>query len=122
MSKLTGTLEIKIAEKAVTLFYGYKEITEIMERFGEEAFENTSKRNPLEIVDLIIIGTRKHSPDVTRDFIIDANPPIIEMMQAIDKAYGYSYFGVKRAEEIEKLLKEAREGNDQKKKEASPTT
>ena len=94
MNKYTGEVEILLADKPYKLVYDWRALAEVQTKHGgnilKELFNGIS---PATIADILVIGMKKHHPEMTVDTLMDISPPFIPMVQALDKALAYSYFG-----------------------------
>lgn len=94
MNKYTGEFEVKIGEKTCTLVFDWRALAEIQSKYGVDILKELSRGISFEIIaDVLAIGFKKKSPEMTVDIILDASPAFVPMVQAIDKALAFAYFG-----------------------------
>lgn len=94
MNKYLGEVVLNIGGKEARLVYDWRALSEIQTKHGASILKDLFKGvSPDTIADILAIGFRKHNPEVTAAAILDASPPFVPMVQAIDKALSFSYFG-----------------------------
>ena len=114
MNKYTGEVEIILAGKPHTLVYDWRALAEVQTKHGgnivKELFNGIS---PAVVADILVIGLRKKHPEITVETLMDISPPFIPMVQALDRAIAYSYFGV---DEVAEATDAKQVSGDDKKK------
>lgn len=94
MNKYTGEVEIQIGAKKAILVYDWRAIAELQTKLGADAITDMFKQvKPSTIAEILLIGFKKKSPDVTLEDILDASPCLIPTVKLIEKAITFSYFG-----------------------------
>lgn len=96
MSKHTGTVAITVGGKEYGLRYNYAAISTLQTKFGQDIFEKLNTLNPGQIAEITAIGCK----DLTVDAVMEASPPILDMLEAIDCAFAYAYWGPEKAPQI----------------------
>lgn len=104
MNKYTGEVDVKLGDKKYTLVFDWRAIAEFQSTFGKEA--DVTKFGLSEIADTLLIGFKKHHPDLTIDDIMDASPAIGYVSDCIVEGFIYAQHG---AEEGAKIVESARE-------------
>lgn len=109
MSKLTGSVEFEFDGKTYRIFYGYAELSEVVEKYGEDVFERLIKLPPMHLADILAIGMRANHPEMTTAQVAESSPPVLEVARVVDKAFLYAFYGPKKAEELAKLVEQAQD-------------
>ena len=93
MNKYTGQLTFKIGKKTGTLCYDWKALAEIKSLFSASIVEQLNGANPDTIADLMAIGFKKYSPEITKEDILADSPPLVKAIEAIGLAVSIAHFG-----------------------------
>jgi hypothetical protein len=94
MNKYTGEVEIQLGAKKGILVFDWRAIAELQTKLGADAITDMFKQvKPSTIAEILLIGFKKKSPEVTMEEILDASPCLIPTVQAIEKAISFAYFG-----------------------------
>ena len=111
-NKHTGIVTISIGGKSAKLVYDYEAIAAFQAEFGKKADINDFGLTQL--VDTLLIGLKRHNPDITKEEIFKASPPVAQMSDWLVKAFLYAQHG---PEEGGKIIDEAEAlGRDLQKK------
>jgi len=90
----TGETEFLFDGHSLNLCYDWRALGEIQTKHGATILKELfSGINPLIVADLLLIGCKKHHPDMTLDKILDMSPPLVAAIKAVDKALERAYFG-----------------------------
>lgn len=94
MNKYTGEVPVKVGDKVCTLFFSWRALAEVQSKHGTDILKELSHGMSFDIIaDVLAIGFKKHNPEMTKEAIMDASPAFVPMVQAVDKALAFAYFG-----------------------------
>jgi hypothetical protein len=97
MNKYAGETDILIGDKKCTLVFNWRAIAEIHSTLGKDFIADLQNNvNPATIADVLLIGLKKLNPEVTREQILDASPPLLQTVQTVAEAIGFAYFGAEK--------------------------
>lgn len=117
MGKHNAQVPLEIGEQKFTIFYGWNEIDDLQEKFGEKVLTDLVREaKPKTVIEILMVGLRVHQPNITKEEILKINPPIMGVVNTIDKALFLSYFGGELPEISEQDIAEAKEQTKGKKK------
>ncbi len=89
-NRVKGSTTVEIGGREYTLYYSWDAIAKIEAEIGKEAYD-LSDPNTLAI--FAAAGFEKYHPELTADQIKSLSPPLIPLLQAVTRAYNYSYYG-----------------------------
>ena len=93
-NKYTGEVKMEIGGKLAKLFYGWRELAEIQSRFGQEVLGTLNMNADIDkLLEILLIGLQKHSPDISKAFVEESSPPILEILERVDLALCLAYYG-----------------------------
>lgn len=96
-NKERGEIAIKIDGEERILKYGWNEIAQLQEKFGEKvdtALNDAIKSfKPGIIAEILVIGLQRNWPEVSVEAIMEISPPIMEASQKIFRAFNLAMFG-----------------------------
>lgn len=98
MNKYTGEVHLKIGEKDCVLVYDWGAIAAYQSKFGKDA--RITDFGIDELCDALLIGLKKHNPEITKEFIMDNSTPLGQVVDAIIEAFVYAHNGVEKGIEI----------------------
>lgn len=101
-NKYTAETPIDLAGKSYTLLFTWRQHGEIRTVFGHKSTQQIlTDCHPEEIATLLEIGFKAKNPEITRDFILDLNPPpdLADVMMALSTALIRSINGGKPDED-----------------------
>lgn len=90
-NKHTGIVTISLGGTTAKLVYDYAAIAEFQNEFGQKADINDFKID--QIVDTLLIGLKRHNPEITKEQVYAASPPMAEISDWIIMAFIYSQHG-----------------------------
>lgn len=93
MSAIDGFVEIRLGTDKYNLRYDWSAISEIHQTIGDKALLAIFSASPSVIAKVLYIGLKKNHPDITEDKIMQCSPPIIPLLEDIQTALNYSYYG-----------------------------
>jgi hypothetical protein len=117
VNKYTGEVKLSLGDRYYVLVYDWLAISEFQTRFGVDA--NVSKFNISEMAETLLIGLKRHHPDVTIDDLREASPPISYVSDKIVEAFIYAQHGKEKGIEI---LEEASRAADEIEEEVKKKT
>ena len=89
-NRIKGSITVEIGGREHTLYYSWDAIAKIEAQLGKEGHD-LSDPNTLAV--FAAAGFEKFHPDLTADQIKRLSPPLIPLLQAVNRAYNYSYYG-----------------------------
>ncbi len=89
-NRVKGSTTVEIGGREYTLYFSWDAIVKIQAEIGKEAYD-LSDPNTLAI--FAAVGFEKYHPDMTAAQIKSLSPPLIPLLQAVNRAYNYSYYG-----------------------------
>ncbi len=93
-----GDVEVDIGGKKYRLRYDWKAISEVQAQFGTGNISSLfSQASPDFVAGMLLIGLRRHHPDLTKEQLFEASPPISDTLKKIDLALNIAMFGPKTA-------------------------
>lgn len=92
---ITGATPFVMDGKEYSLHFGWGAIVEISKKFGE----NTNLFDPGVLSSVLSIGLKKYHGNISPQDVLDASPPVIDAISAVNKALERAYFGDKGAPE-----------------------
>lgn len=101
-NKYTAETPVNIAGKACTLLFTWRQHGEIRTMFGNRSTQQIlSDCHPEEIAALLEIGLKRNNSDITKELILDLNPPpnLPDIMMSLSTALIRSINGGKPDEE-----------------------
>ena len=98
-NRVKGSTTVEIGGREYTLYYSWDAIAKIEAEIGKNAYD-LSEPNILAI--FAAAGFEKHHPEMTAAQIKSLSPPLIPLLQAVNRAYNYSYYGKEIIPEEEK--------------------
>lgn len=101
MSEHTGEYSLEMGGKKYTLKFGWKAISELTSTYGEDALENLTLGNVDVLANVLVIGLKKHHPEITIEKIFDEDPPVLFAAEAVQKALMHAFYGNKAPNNIE---------------------
>ena len=117
MNKYTGEVDFKLGDKTYTLVFDWRAIAEYQSRFGKDA--NIEDFSLEQIAETLLIGLKKHHPDISIDDIMDQSPPLGYVSDCIIEAFVYAHHGV---EEGRRIIDEAKNVAEQLQEEVKKKT
>ncbi|QQP94056.1 hypothetical protein IGS68_35180 (plasmid) [Skermanella sp. TT6] len=89
------TFPIVLGDRTFLLDFDWPALSQIYRDYGptRDLFD------PEVLGGIVLIGLKRHHPDVTADTLTAASPPIVQVVAAVDRALRYAYDGVDTAEE-----------------------
>jgi hypothetical protein len=102
----TGDVQIPIGGKHYTLRFDYAAISELRSSHDEGVIKSLfADPDPNQVAEIIVIGLKRHHPEIKIEEILDHSPPLYPSINKIDLALTYAYFGPeefkKAAEKLE---------------------
>lgn len=113
MNPYTGETPITIGGTEYTLVLDWRALSKIKSLFSEKVWTDLKGADPEVLAEVLAIALNKKHPEVTKETILDASPPLVSVISALDKAVAAAYFG---ADGIPKKADSAPEGEDSSKK------
>jgi hypothetical protein len=92
MNKYAGETPILLGDAEYKLVYDWKALAEIHSLHGADAFKKNLDPNVL--VDIVVCGLKKNHPQITRDFVLNASPPLLPTINTVAAAVNLAYYGV----------------------------
>lgn len=91
MNKYTGEITIKIVGKDYPVCFNWRALSKVKSLFTDAIWSNLQGADPEKLAEILEIGI--DNPEVTKEFILDASPPLISVVKVLDQAVGFAYFG-----------------------------
>jgi hypothetical protein len=92
-NKYTGEVVVSIGGRDLTMCLDWRALSAIKSQFGDDLFTRLTGLDLEVLADVLVIAFSKKHNDVTRDFIIDASPPVMAIVEALDHAVTFAYLG-----------------------------
>lgn len=86
---ITGETPIDLGGQEYTLHFTWRELVEVKKQIGKD----TDLFDPETLAPLLVIGLRRHHPEINEDFIYDKSPPLTRAIMAVNRALTRSYVG-----------------------------
>lgn len=93
MSAHTGDVYLDLGGVNYTLRFDWRALSKVKTQYGDEAILRLLDQTPETIAGMLVCALERNHPEITLDKILDVSPPITPVLQAIDKALSYAYFG-----------------------------
>lgn len=93
MNKYLGENTVKIGGKNLKLCFDWAAIGALRSKFDEDVLSKIHQSDPQTLAEILAIGLKKHHPKVTPAEIIEASPPFVLTVEALQSAIMYGYFG-----------------------------
>lgn len=93
-NKYTGEVEIQLGGKTLKLVYDFRALSKITSKHGKDALQTILQGLDVDLIASVLhIGLVKHQPLITIEEIMEASPPVVPMIKAIDEAMTYALYG-----------------------------
>lgn len=93
-NKYTGHVGIELGDIKTHLVYDWEAIAYIKTKYGQDVIQKLYSAEDADILaDVLAAGLKRTSPELTCEDIKRMSPPIFTVIQSIDKALAYAYFG-----------------------------
>jgi hypothetical protein len=89
----TGEVEMPIAGKTGILLFNWQAIATLESKLGKHALAAVHSLPLSDLVEVLEIGFKAKSPEITREVILAASPAILPTLEYIKKASEFAYFG-----------------------------
>jgi hypothetical protein len=93
MTKYNGEVKVKLGGKDYTIVYNWAALADIQEKHGFNLLLNLANAKIDAVADVLLVGLKKHHPDVTKEFLLEASPPLIPLLTALNEAVTYCFYG-----------------------------
>ena len=104
-NKYTGEVSLETRNKTLTVAYDWSAIAALRSEYTDEEIDSVFNNPDIKtIAKVLLIGLKKHHPDMTIDAVYESSPPFVPTINAIKEAFTYAYFGNElpiEAEDIE---------------------
>lgn len=91
---ISGIIPLPLNGTDYKLQFTWNAVAQISRKFGT----NTNLFDPDVLAQVVAIGLQKHHPEeANAEFVMDASPPLIEVINIVTKGLQYAYFGEKGA-------------------------
>lgn len=84
------TFPLVLSDQTFLLDFDWPALAEIYKRFGATA----DLFNPEILGEVVVLGLRRHHPDITLAVVHAGSPPVVEVIRTVDRALKWAYSGV----------------------------
>lgn len=91
---ISGIIPLPLNGTEYRLQFTWNAVAQISRKFGT----NTNLFDPDILAQVVAIGLQKHHPEqANAEFVMEASPPLIDVINIVTKGLQYAYFGEKGA-------------------------
>lgn len=102
MNTKEGNVEVEIAGKKYVMVLDLRALSTIQSKYGDDAVREALKgQNIQKLVYILAVALKKNHPEITEEFILDANPTLTAIVTAVTMAWLAANFGTTDINEID---------------------
>lgn len=84
------TFPLVLSDQTFLLDFDWPALAKVYEQFGATA----DLFNPSVLGEVVVLGLKRHHPDITLAAVHAGSPPVVEVIRTVDRALKFAYSGI----------------------------